>query len=213
VWRELYSIIVRSKSRDDGSRGPLWLQNIDNESCDIVTSAILTNPSQAAEIVDLIESVYVIPTQLHNELGLSTYEAEVRAAESIARKLGWAIETYRLEIDGGWEGRLKMAGPSKGQLKARLYSIATTHYWTTVEQHLDLLMNAVGALGSDAFANLRKAWRSMLYASTRESYGLACAQDTPRQMRAFAKGWKKLTLRQDGTGEMEEDNSNQEEQE
>lgn len=213
IWRELHSISVRIKSRSDGSRGPLWMQNIDNNTFDIITSAMLTNPSQAAEIVDLIESVYTVPRQLHSELGINTYEKEVQSAASTANKLGWAIETYRQEIDAGWEGRLKMAGPSKGQLQARLRSIGTTHYWTTIEQHLDLLMRAIAALGDDEFVSLQKAWRSMLHTSAREAYQLACAQDTPRQMRAFAKGWKKLTIRQDGTGEVKTDNANQEDKE
>lgn len=213
AWRELHSIAVHAASRTDGSRGPLWLQNIRNEKCDIITAAMLTNPSQAAEIVDLVESTYSIPIQLFNEFGLNTYEFEVHTAESIARKLGGAIETYRLEIDGGWESRLKMVGSSKGQLKARLHSIATTHYWTAVEKNLDLLMAAIEALGSEAFLESQKSWRSVLNASAREAYELACAQDTPRQMRAYAKGWDKLIFRQDGTGETEANNANQEEKE
>lgn len=213
LWRELHSMSVRIKSRNDGSRGPLWLQNIENTACDIIASAMITNPSQAAEIVDLIESVYILPRQLHSELGINIYESEVRAAESIASKLGGAVETYRLEIDGGWKARLEMAGQSKGQLKVRLHSIATTHYWTTAEQHLDLLMSAIASLGSDSFAGLQTEWRSMLHASAREAYALACAQDSPRQMRAFAKGWKKLTTRKDETGEVKTDKGNQEDKE
>lgn len=213
VWRELHSIAVHALSRTDGSRGPLWLHNIRNESCDVVTVAMLTNPSQAAEIVDLVESVCSIPMQLLNEFGRSTYESEVRTAESIARKLGWAIETYRLEIDGGWESRLKIAGSSKWKLKDRLHSIATTHYWTAVEKSLDQLMATIESLGSEAFLESQKSWHSMLHASARDAYELACSQDTPRQLRAYAKGLKKLNSRQDENGSMEADNANQEEKE
>lgn len=212
VWRELHSISVRINSRTDGSHGPLWMQNIDDNMFDIVTSAMLTNPSQTAEIVDLLESVYTVPRQLHSALGINAYEKEVQCAATIANKLGWAIETYRKEIDAGWEGRLKMAGPSKSQLQARLRSIATTHYWTTIEQYLDLLMGAIAALGSDGFMNLQKEWRSMLHTSAREAYELACSQDAPRQMRAFAKGWKKLSFRVEENGKMQTDNANQEDQ-
>lgn len=199
VWRELHSIAVRAKSRQDGSRGPLCLQNVDNKNYDLITVALLTNPSQTAELVDLIESVHSIPKQLQNKMGIQIYEKEVQFSETIARKLGWAIETYRQEIDSGWEGRLKMAGASKGQLKARLHSIATIHYWTAVEKNLDQLMAIIQAVGSEEFEPAQKSWHSMLYAVARDAYSLACAQETPRQMRAFVKGWQKLTARQDNT--------------
>ena len=210
IWRDLTAVMTRQRSQK-GARGPLMLERLGRDvASDLCVCAL---GRDQATILNTIESVYHIPENMNSEAGLNTYENSVHLAEIISGKLGWAVEIYRLEIDGGWEGRLKMVGPSKGQLKARLHSIATTHYWTAVEQHLNLLMNAVGALGSDAFVDLQKAWRSMLYASAREAYGLACAQDTPRKMRAFAKGWKKLTNLQDGVGEVEAGNSNQEEQE
>jgi CRISPR system Cascade subunit CasA len=122
------------------------------------------------------------------------YESEVKTAEEVARRLGWAIEEYRKTFDGGWEGRVKSAGPSKGELLSKLHSIATSHYWTTVEKNLSLLMRHIEALGTDAIIPTRTEWRKMLIAAGRESYELACGQESPRQMRAFANGWQKLVL-------------------
>ena len=143
--------------------------------------------------MDTTESVYHVSENMNSDAGLRLYEQEVQLAETIAGQLGWAVETYRKNIDNGWEGRLKMAGPSKGQLKARLHSIATVHYWTAVEQNLDQLMAVIQALGSDEFQATQKSWHSMLYNVARDAYALTCAQETPRQMRAFVKGWQKLT--------------------
>jgi CRISPR system Cascade subunit CasA len=112
---------------------------------------------------------------------------------SWAGRLGRAVEEYRREIDGGWERRLKVAGPSKGELKVKLHSAATIHYWTTVENNLPLLMNHIEAIGTDAAIPTREAWRKMLRSAAREAYRIACGQETPRQLRAFAKGWQKLT--------------------
>lgn len=35
-------------------------------------------------------------------------------------------------------------------------------------------------------------WRKAVRKAARESYKLACGQETPRQIRAFAFGWSKL---------------------
>ena len=198
VWRELHSLTVRTKSASDSNRGPLCLLNIpDSSSCDIIVNAMMTNPKQAAELVDFVESVFHIPAPLRTTEGTATYESEVKIAESWARRLGWAVEGYRGEIDVGWEGRLKGAGPGKWTLKTKLHSLATTHYWTTVEKNLPILMTHIEAVGTDAAIPTREAWRKMTFSSACEAYRLACGQETPRQMRAFAKGWQKLTVTRD----------------
>jgi CRISPR system Cascade subunit CasA len=194
VWRELHSLTVRRKNTSDSSRGPLCLLNSpDASSCDIIVSAMITNPRQAAEVVDLIESVFHISARLNTDDGTATYEAEVKTAESMSSRLGWAVEVYRGEVDHGWEGRLKSAGPSKGELKAKLHALATTHYWTTVEKNLPLLMTHIEAIGTDAAIPTRDVWRKVIFATACGAYRIACGQETPRQIRAFARGWQKLT--------------------
>ena len=198
VWRELHSLTVRRKDASNSNRGPLCLLNTsETSSCDILVNAMITNPKQAAEIVDFIESVFYIPSRLRAPEGNAAYEAEVKTAEAITSRLGWAVETYRGEIDQGWEGKLKSAGPAKGALKAKLHAIATTHYWTTVEKNLSLLMAHIEAIGTDAAIPTRETWRKMLFAAASEAFRLACGQETPRQMRAFAKGWQKLITTRD----------------
>ncbi len=195
VWRELHSLTVCSKNASDSSRGPLCLRNIpEGNSCDIIVNAMITNPKQAAEIVDLIESVFNnIPAPLRTPEGTESYKTEVKKSETRASQLGWAVEIYRKEIDGTWEERMKKAGPSKGDLKARLRSGAAIHYWTTVEKNLPLLMNHIKAIDTDAAVPTREAWRKMLFSAACEAYRIACGQETPRQLRAFVKGWQKLT--------------------
>jgi CRISPR system Cascade subunit CasA len=153
---------------------------------------MITNPKQAAEIVDFVESIFHIPSRLQSPEGTAAYEAEIKTAEAIASRLGWATETYRGEIDKGWEGKLKSAGPAKGELKAKLHSLTTIHYWTTVEKHLPLLMRHIEAIDTDAAIPSREAWRKMLFASACEAYRVTCGQETPRQVRAFTKGWQRL---------------------
>jgi CRISPR system Cascade subunit CasA len=205
LWRELHSLVVRQKDAANSGRGSLCLLNVsENSDCDIIVNSMMTNPNQAAEIVDLLESVFHIPSRLRLPEGTSTYEDEVRTAKAIAGRLGRAVEEYRKELDAGWERRLELAGPLKWDLMAKLHSSATSHYWTAIEKQLPLLMTHIEAIGTDSAIPTREAWRKMLFFAACEAYKIACGQETPRQMRAFAKGWQKLTSTRD---ERESDNN------
>jgi CRISPR system Cascade subunit CasA len=194
IWRELHSLTIRIRSASDSSRGALCLLNIpDNGSCDIIVNAMITNPKQAAEIVDFLESVFHIPAQIFTTAGNIAYESEVGKAELLASRLGWALEGYREEIDGGWEGRIEGAGSGKWELKEKLHSVAAIHYWTAVEKNLSLLMDHINAIGTDLAVPARVAWRKMLFFTACDAYRTTCGQETPRQIRAFAKGWQRLT--------------------
>jgi len=195
IWRELHSLTVCKKNASDSSRGPLCLRNVpESSSCDIIVNAMITNPQQAGEKVDLIESVFNdIPAVLRTSEGTESYKAEVKKSEAWSSQLGWAVEIYRKEIDGSWEKRVKDAGPAKWELKEKLHSFAAIHYWTTVEKNLSFLMDHLKAIGTDAAIPTREAWRKMLFSAACEAYRIACGQETPRQLRAFVKGWRKLT--------------------
>jgi CRISPR system Cascade subunit CasA len=193
VWRELGAIVVKRNAQ--GTGGPLALNFIpDDQPCDILVAALARDK---ASILDAAESVFHVPAQLRFTEGNAVYEFEVQRAENMARRLGWAVETYRREVDHGWEGRLKIAGPAKGQLKARLHATGTNHFWTAVESSLSLLMAHIAALGTDQATATLEAWRKMLFASACAAYRVACGQETPRQIRAFAKGWMQLTFTRD----------------
>jgi CRISPR system Cascade subunit CasA len=70
-------------------------------------------------------------------------------------------------------------------------------------------MNHIEAIGTDAAIPTYQAWRKMLFSAACEAYRIACGQETPRQMRAFAKGWRKLTTTRDEPESV--DNENKEE--
>lgn len=188
IWRELAAVAVKRKA--DGTGGPLSLRSIqDGHGCDLVISALARDK---ATILDAVESIFAVPPKLLLSEGAASYEGEVKKAETLGSRLGWAVETYRREVDRGWEGRLKAAGASKGKLKEKLHSLATIHFWTTVEKNLPLLMAHIEAIGTDGAMPARDIWRKMLYRAALDAYTIACGQETPRQMRAFAKGWQVL---------------------
>ena len=208
LWREISALSVKRMA--NGIGGPLSLRAIqDGEECDL---QVLALSRDKATIVDTAESVFHIPSKLLTANGKEVYEAETHYAEKIANRLGWAIEGYRSEVDGGWEGRLKNAGPEKTKLKAKLHSLATTHYWTTVEKNLSFLMAHIEAIGTGAAVPTREAWRKMLFSTACESYRLACGGETPRQIRAFVQGWKRLLSIKDEPKETIEENNREDEE-
>lgn len=191
IWRELPALIVSRKQNGEPG-GALALENLsDDKGFDISVGALLTNK---ASILDAVESVFHIPYNMQTDMGRKTYDEEVRWAEAIASKLSWAVETYREQIDRGWEGHVKMAGANKNQLRGQLHATATRHYWTAVETARPLLMSHMESIGTsaEAVAQTNKLWKSAVRKAAYQSYELACGQETPRQMRAFALGWAKL---------------------
>ena len=204
IWRELAALIVSRKQGDSG--GALTLGNIDdNASIDLWTGALVIDPRKTAEVLDAIESVLHVPAGLRTDAGRAAYDGEVHWAEKRANMLSWAVETYRKHIDGGWEGRVKTTKPQdRWALRDKLHATATRHYWTAVEKLRPLLMDYVVASGmpqqtleqiesaAEKSQEAQALWQKAVRKAARESYTLACGQETPRQMRAFAFGWSNL---------------------
>lgn len=189
IWRELPSLIVNRKR--DTAGGAITLLNLpENESFDLWVGALIADK---ANVLDTVEAVLHVPAKMRTGVGRSTYEKGVEWSEQLAGKLEWAVETYRGEVDRGWEGRLK-AAKDKRELKRKLHANATRHFWTAVEKVRWLLLAHVEAIGTSAkeVERTRKAWRREVHRAARDSYKLACGQNTSRQIRAFALGWAKL---------------------
>lgn len=192
IWRELHALTVLRRQAETG--GALSLNYVSNNNAlDIWVGALLIDQKKTAEVLDTVESVFHIPSRMHTDDGRAAYSAEVRWAENLAGKLGRAVETYRKESDGGWESRLKTA-KDKNKLRGQLHATATRHYWTAVEKLRPLLIAHIEAIGTTANAveKTRDAWHKALHGAVRQAYVLACGQETPRQIRAFALGLSEL---------------------
>jgi CRISPR system Cascade subunit CasA len=208
AWRELVSLIVKRKVNDIG--GALALQNIpDDKAFDIHVNSLLRNQ---ANMENYIESVHSIPAALKEDK-ICFWESEALYSENISKKLGYAIETFRRGIDKDWDNRIKRTEPKARQkLKNNLFSRATNHYWTAVEKQLPLLWKAVEAYGTNDLEPSQKEWRIVLWASARDAYRLVCGRDTPREMRAFAHGWEKLSTPLKREGENNDDETEEKEE-
>lgn len=190
LWRQLPALTV--KRRNDTDLGGCAALVHCNEEADMDLVVCGMSRDQA-EVVDTAESVFHVPGAMFQTEGHVLYENEVANAESLAQSLGFAIERYRQIIDGGWQGRLKLAGPGKGNILAQLKAQAFRHYWTAVEARLPLLWEMVRNLGNQDFLDAQKLWKDHLEKSAKEAFALVCGVDTERQMRAYVIG-KKLLL-------------------
>lgn len=188
-WRELSAILVKKNSTEGcNAAGPLAIAMYGlQKDIDLLVCALARNQ---ATIVDTKESTFHIPSKLSENL--SVFDNEVDYADRISNRLKWAIEGYRVEIDGGWEGRIKSAGVNKSELKNKLSFTANNNYWTSVERNLPMLFSFIESIDTDEAVSLREIWRKMLWSSACESYQIACGQETSRQIRAYAKGFQRL---------------------
>lgn len=180
-WRQLDAILQYNLPKKNSSSA-LCLSHLDDQSVDIWIGTLLRNPGKQ-DIIDAVESRFHIPSNLRTQKGCSSYSQEVEKAERTASRLHKATYVYRIEIDPRNETGI---GAS-----------ATNIFWTSVEKNLPLLMAHIEAIGSEDAMPTREVWREMLFRAALDAYETACGQETPRQMRAFAKGWRVLTNKKD----------------
>jgi CRISPR system Cascade subunit CasA len=198
LWRELSALFLKRTA--DGLGGPLAMTNVPHDSAFDFHVCAMTRNQASMDIA--LESVFHISPafQVHFPVYQTEVIGDVKVigAEGYSRKLRWAIEDYRSSIDNDWKPRIKRT-PAKEQnaLRDRLAQTASLSFWTTVEKRLPLLMTHIEAIGTGAAIPSREAWRKGLFIAACDAYRIACGQETPRQMRAFAKGWKKLTTLKD----------------
>jgi len=206
LWRELSSLLtIRST---EGLGGPLAMAN-EPESEDFDFHVCAMTRDQASMDIG-IESVFHISASLRSNLVV--YKNEIENATIGSGRLRRAIETYRATIDRDWNSRVKRTqAKDQSKLKDRLAQSAFLIYWTVVEKNLSLLMAHIEAIGTDNTISTRDAWRTMLFATACEAYKTVCGQETPRQVRAFAEGWKWLTTAKQKDNDIEESNSEEDE--
>lgn len=192
TWRELSALLTKRAA--DGLGGPLAMENAPNDTEYDFHVCAMTRDQASMDIG--IESVFHVAPVF--QCNFAVYSAEVEQAEKISRHLRGTVETYRIFTDKDWIPRVnRTQAKDQGKLKNRLAQIAFLSYWTTVEKNLPLLMSHIEAIGTDDAMPTREAWRKMLFATACEAYRSVCGQETPRQIRAFAKGWQRLTTKKD----------------
>ena len=200
LWRELTALFVKRTA--EGIGGPLAMQNAPQDGEFDFHVCAITRDQASMDIA--LESVFHITPAFQNYFPVYQTEVigdtKVIGAEGYSRKLRWAVEDYRKVIDSDWNPRVKRTqAKEQNALRDRLAQKAFLAYWTKVETNLHLLMAHIEAIGTYDADPTRDAWRKMLSISAIEAYTVVCGQETPRQLRAFAKGLQKLRKTKDET--------------
>lgn len=189
LWRELSALLIKRAA--DGLGGPLAMVNAPHSSAYDFHVCAMTRDQASMDIA--VESVFHVTPVFQSNLAV--YSAEVEEAEKVSRRLRSSVETYRTTVDADWTPRVNHTqARDQGKLRNRLAQPAFLFYWTAIEKNLSLLMAHIEAIGTDAAIPTREAWRKMIFSTACEAYRISCGQDTPRQMRAFVKGWQRLTV-------------------
>lgn len=175
-WRQLDAILVYSKTKDRISCA-LPLKHYSGERVDVWVGALVRNPGKQ-DILDSQESRFGLFKELCSEEGGKAYSACVEISSDVERRLLGAISKYREILDPTGESGLGAA--------------AINQYWTAVESRIGMLFDHIREIGTELAAPTRDAWDRMLWQTARDAYASVCGQETPRQIKAFTEGWKKL---------------------
>jgi len=177
-WRELASLLSASGSRMEGRA--LVLHHLRPESADIVDIWTGGLAADKGKVLDYAEWSFTLPLSMLGEVELQTYQKGTEMANNATNALGAAVSTYCDD--------LKLTDPKTQQKKN---VVATGLFWSRLDNRYGILIDTItertGLLGKEWYHEVREA----LYAAFEQ----ACPHETPRQIRAYAKGSQRLRLK------------------
>lgn len=171
-WRDLQNVF--RGVTEQGAGRPLPLQRSEPAAFrKLWLGALITDGK--AKYEDTVEAIYDAPRELLTEDHRAGYEHGVKHAGQCAFALKNAVAEYAAQLK---------ADPDKAR--------AERHFWNVLDQRVNLLFEAVRALGSPGFPEAYTAWTSECERAARLAYTHTCAAETPRQIQAYAAGLKRL---------------------
>jgi CRISPR system Cascade subunit CasA len=174
LWRQLAAVSVKRRANAEATCGPLALNHlVDAKEIILWIGALVTDKGK---IEDVVEASYSLPAGMLAESGRTAYEMGVAHAEKQESSLIQAVKTYA--------STLKVVPPA--------YNRARQHFWTRAEQHLSALFDL--ARNTSLAANIQNCpWGKAVQAAAFDAYSQCCPRQGPRQIEAYALGFRKLT--------------------
>jgi CRISPR system Cascade subunit CasA len=174
-WRELSAILAISPRNIEG--GAIALQHLRNlegaQKLSIWTGGLTADK---AKLIDTAEWSFDLEASLLGESALHKYERGVELATQGELSLKMAVKIC-----------LKDLGINE---TAKAAAKAALSFWGRLDGSYGVLLDAA----DDETASLGGAWYRLVRQAMSEAYDRACPHETPRQIRAFAKGTEKLRL-------------------
>jgi len=176
-WRELGSVLMYSSSMKEG--GPLTLIHLreraeNTEEIDLWTGGLSVDK---AKVRDYGEWVFRLPVSLMGSTEIAKYQDGVE----LAMKGEWSLK--KQGVYTYWKD-LMVDKPSD------LESKAASIYWAELDRNYRVLIDAA----NNPQKSIYDDWRKTIYRSMHYAYNLSCPHDTPRQIRAFARGQRSMRL-------------------
>ncbi len=188
IWRQLSSIAMKRIAQSNPQSGPRALVNVPPDRRTTLWIGALA--TDKAKIEDVVEAAYELPANLFENEGRSCYESGVAHADAWSEALSKSVK----------------ACAAKMKLEPVPYERARHFFWTAVEQHVPLLIQA--AANPATLGDWKDTpWGKHVRQAALDAYAHACPAQTPRQMEAFAIGHGFLFLPKPETEENQKSRS------
>lgn len=206
AWRELHSIALLRRAGKRG--GPAALEHLRTNTIQELRlwcgALIGGGKGRPATVGDVIESVFRLPVQFLEDAQAAltddplecpgpnqTYRKGVALADQWAGQLREAIRAYNSSL-------VNLSKKQNSERSGKIMNKAATRYWTALEQSAEpLLLHAV-AVHSEGFQPdddnwmAKSLWGREVCKAAHDAYEFTCPHGTPRQLRAYAAGLKRL---------------------
>ncbi len=202
-WRDLSSVLALDVSPANGGALVLWhLRSLHpSDTVDLWAGGLSTDPhpGKSAKFLDAAEWVFHLPADLLGSTNLRAYEKGVDFANRGSARLRAAVVAYLedlavTEFKRNAGGAYKRSDLRSREHRARVFRKASASYWHFLDANHGVLINAAG----DPTGDLAKNWYGFVHVGMHQAYQRACARQSPRQLRAYAKGVRELWLNKAG---------------
>jgi CRISPR system Cascade subunit CasA len=197
VWRDLPSLAV--KRRSDGSRSALaWQRFPEDQVCDFWVGALVTD--NKAKVLNMVESVFVLPANAGSEDFLRFYEGGVQFAQGWASAVERGLSAYRLALGDNIDRRQSRKRGTQTRLRA------ASHFWTAIETAVREVLIPLAAAPPDDlkceqpycldYSRSDSRWGPLVRRAAEDAFALACPQASARQAAAFGAGRRAMLNKQ-----------------
>jgi CRISPR system Cascade subunit CasA len=169
IWRQISSIAMKRIAQSNPQSGPRALVNVPPDRRTTLWIGALA--TDKAKILDVVEAAYELPANLFENEGRACYESGAAHADAWSNAVSKGVSCYYERLS----------------VKPVPYERARHFFWTAVEQHVPLLIQA--AANPATVGDWKDTeWGKNVRQAALDAYAHACPAQTPRQMEAFAIG-------------------------
>jgi CRISPR system Cascade subunit CasA len=171
AWRELASILsLQTLDSAIGTVGALNLAHLRTADAGVFDVWIGGLAVEQAKVIDMCEWSFTLPTSLLDSLLLRRYRTGVEWANNAKQTLTNAVKCFA-----------KVQKRDPGIWRQQAESL----FWSFMDANAHVLPGSV-----DSDRALNEKWDPIIRSAFLTAYERTCPHETPRQIQAYAQGWK-----------------------